>query len=202
MKVLKKLLAIIMAVTVISALFVINASAADLAYGAGTVNCTDLNVRTEASTKSKVIITLSRGDVVVILSKTNDEWHKINFKGTEGYVSAQYLTHVLAARENFTATGSVIGSDVNMRSTHSTSGKSLGVFSDGTVVSIIGINEGWFKVKYQSNVGYIRSDFLKIVPRLESRRQENTRRNRFVRGPGTVGPRRQDRQPCDEVCRL
>jgi ABC-2 type transport system ATP-binding protein len=167
MKVLKKLLIILMAVTVISALFVINASAADLVYGAGTVNCTDLNVRSEANTKSSVIITLSRGDIVVILEKTSSDWYKINFKGTEGYVSTQFLTNVLTA-ENFTATGAVTGSDVNMRSTHSTSGKSLGAYSNGTVMTVIGINEGWYKVKYQSRIGYVPEE-PNLYPQLSGR---------------------------------
>lgn len=177
MKVLKKLLISILVMTFFAAFFMVDASALDLAYGAATVNCTDLNVRTDPSTSGSIVTTLNRGIIVVILEKTTSAWYKIDYKGTVGYVSAQFLTNVLTA-ENFQMSGSVTGSDINMRSSHSTSSASLGTFSNSTVMTVIGINEGWYKVKYQNLTGYIRSDYIKIVPDQKSGTQQ----------PGTKQP--------------
>ena len=50
-----------------------------------------LNVRSESNTSSKIIGNLKLDDPVDILETTND-WYKINFGSSYGYVSKQYIT--------------------------------------------------------------------------------------------------------------
>lgn len=169
----RKLLINALVLSILAAVVVVNVSAADLAYGAGTVTCSQLNIRAEANTSAKVLATLDRGVIVVILEKTSATWYKVNYKGTVGFVSTQYLSNVLTA-ENFSASGTIVGSDINMRSNHSTSATSLGTFSLGTTMSVIGINEGWYKVKYQGLTGYIRSDYMAIVADQNNSGQKST----------------------------
>lgn len=60
----------------------------------GIVNVSSyLNVRSSASTHSKVIGSLKRNAKVDILGQTGS-WYKINFKGKTGYVSADYVKNI------------------------------------------------------------------------------------------------------------
>jgi uncharacterized protein YgiM (DUF1202 family) len=162
MKTAKSLLcAIITAAVLISALTV-TASAANLAYGAATVEATQLNVRSAPSTDSSVITMLDNSDIVVILEKTNSEWFYINFNGTEGYAKSEYFRDVLTA-ENFSATGKLTGDSVYIRKSPSTSAEALGSYNSGTSMSVIGINSGWYKVRHDGLTGYIRSDYMRIM---------------------------------------
>lgn len=146
-----------------TSLVYITAEAGSIAYGAATVQASSLNVRSGPDTASSLVNTINHGDIVVILEQTSKDWYHINYRGTEGYVASMYLTNILTA-ENFTATGKVTGDVVLMRSAPSTSGNQLGSCNLDTVVNIIGINNGWYKVKYGGNTGYIRSDFVTIIP--------------------------------------
>lgn len=60
------------------------------AIGSGTVTQSYLNVRSGPSTSYQSVGTLSYNQKVEILEKSND-WYKINFNGTQGYVNSSYL---------------------------------------------------------------------------------------------------------------
>ena len=141
----------------------IGASAdAPLAFGAATVNTPILNLRSGPSTDDTILTRLSEGDIVVILERTNSEWFKVNFHGTVGYVSAPLMRDVLTA-ENFNALGRVTGDVVNLRERPNTESDVLGQYSERTEMTVIGINNGWYKVRHDGKTGYIRSDYMNII---------------------------------------
>ena len=139
-------------------------AADDIAYGAATISASALNVRSGPGTSYDRVTVLGNGTRVVILEKTNDDWYKINYQGTVGYVSTDYLTDVLTA-ENFNASGTVDGTSVRMREDPNTSCDVLGMYNTGDVLNVIGINNGWYKVVDGSKTGYIRSDLMNITGR-------------------------------------
>ena len=51
-----------------------------------------LNFRTEPSSNAKIISQLKINSEVTVTEKTNDEWSKIKYKDTIGYVSSKYLS--------------------------------------------------------------------------------------------------------------
>ncbi len=53
----------------------------------------DLNIRSKASTKAKVLGTLSKGDAVKVYSIDGD-WAKISYDGGTAYVAAKYLAEM------------------------------------------------------------------------------------------------------------
>ena len=159
----RKLLTILIAVSLLTSVLTISASASDpLAYGAATVDTTNLNLRSGPSLTSQVITTLNVGDIVVILERTNSEWYYINFHGVTGYVSTTYLRDVLTA-ENFSAIGQITGDYVNIRLRPDLSSELLATYPEDTVMTVIGINSGWYKVRHDSYTGYVRSDFMTII---------------------------------------
>ena len=163
MKKTRKLLVLFLAIAMTVSMLAFPAIAdGSIAYGAATVSASTLNIRSGPSTSYSIAGTVSRNSKVVVLEKTSSSWYRINYKGTKGYVSADYLKNVVKA-ENFDATGSVTGSNCRMRSQPNTSSSVLGTYSSGTKMSVIGINNGWYKVQYSGKTGYMRSDLMEIV---------------------------------------
>lgn len=61
----------------------------------GTVKCNSaLNVRKGAGTSYKILGTLKNGTKVTIISKTSNNWYKIKYSSSYGYVSGKYITNV------------------------------------------------------------------------------------------------------------
>jgi len=162
MRIVKKLIIILLIITMTASTLTVFASAASLAYGAATVSTENLRLRTGPGMSHSVTMLLSEGDIVVILERTSSEWYKVNFHGQVGYVSTEYLRDILTA-ENFNAQGRITGDKVNIRSKPNTSSDILSTYSKGTVMTVIGINSGWYKVSHNGHTGYVRSDFMDII---------------------------------------
>ncbi len=164
MRTFKKLLCVCLVLVTALGLVSVTALADDreIAWGAATVNASALNIRSGPGTDCSRVGVVSDGTVVVILEKTSGEWYKINYLGTIGYVSAEYLKDELKS-ENFKATGTVNGDNVRMRSGPSTGKKAMASYSKGKSVSVIGINNGWYKIVTSAGTGYMRSDYIDIT---------------------------------------
>ena len=163
MKRVKKLMLIILAVSVLSSMLTIGASAGStVAYGAATVDAQGARIRLGPGTSHKVIDNLSEGDIVVILERTDSEWYKVNFHGIVGFVSVPLLRDVLTA-ENFNAIGRATGDRVNIRASNYVTSSLLGTYKKNTEMIVIGINNGWYKVKHDGKTGYVRSDLMEII---------------------------------------
>ena len=163
MKKMRKLLALLLViVTLIGGLGLTASANNKLAYGAATVNATSLNIRSGPGLNNSTISTIGNSAIIVILERTNSEWYYINYNGIKGYVSTEFLKDVLVA-ENFSATGTVTGDDVFIRTGPSTDEAAITTFKAGKTMSVIGINNGWYKVKVDGHTGYLRSDYMEIV---------------------------------------
>ena len=183
MKYLKKCLCAVLVFAIITTSVVFSASAAGtIAYGAGTVSATVLNIRSGPGTSYSVVDTVENGEIVVILEKSTDDWYRINYDGSVGYVSSRYLKNVLTA-ENFDAEGTVNDTGVRYRTGPSTSDGTLGTIPKGTDVKIIGINNGWYKLVYNGKTGYMRSDYIDLNGFTEAEDDDN---NTETENPGNT----------------
>jgi len=135
-----------------------------VAWGAANIDANGVRIRSGPGLDYSVLTHVNRGDIVVIIERTNSDWHKVNFFGTEGYVSVPLLRN---RREvaNFNKHGSISGSVVNMRARPNTTSSVLSTYRAGTEMIIIGINDGWYKVQHGSHTGYVRSDLMTILSR-------------------------------------
>lgn len=154
-----KLLRVAFLSAALSALCVVGASAASL--GVGTVDADALRLREEATTESTILATAAKGDTVVILEDAGNNWYKVDYKTVEGYMSGEYLTVSQKADVNI-GYGLVDtdGSTLNVRSGPGTSYSKVTSLSSGTVVSIVGIDNGWYKITYNGVTGYVSSDYM------------------------------------------
>ncbi len=121
-----------------------------------------LRLRSEASTSSSVVTTLDKGVAVAVLDDQLDDWYKIAFNGSTGFVSADYL--VIDQDNIFESYGRVNGDGVNVRAGADTDAAVLASVDAGTIVTVNGFVDGWYDVtcKYGTE-GYIRSDFLDLT---------------------------------------
>ena len=162
MKKLRKLLFFTLAIVITASTLAISAAADGLVYGVATVNVPILNLRQGPDTTYDVVMRLGEDSVVVVLSRANSEWYRVNFRGNEGFVSTEFISGVAATGE-FTAQGRITGSLVNVRSAPNTSGNILSQQPMGSQVNVLGISNGWFRIQNGGQIGYVRSDLMEIV---------------------------------------
>ena len=122
------------------------------------VNASSLNVRSGASTSYSVIGSLSKGSKVEVISTSNG-WSKIKYNGQTGYVSSKYLSSS-TPESSTTTTKYVNASSLNVRSGASTSYSVIGNLSKGSKVEVISTSNGWSKIKYNGQTGYVSSKYL------------------------------------------
>ena len=136
--------------------------AAELKTAVGIVTANGgLRLRSEANTSSRILATAHRGDTVVIIDRVGD-WYRVNYNLQTGYMYADYLN--VKEKENVElGVGSVDASLVNLRSGPSTATTALAQLAAGEKVSIFGFNCGWYKVRYNFFVGYMRSDLVALT---------------------------------------
>ena len=154
-----KLLRVAVLSVAVSCLCVVGAAAASV--GVGTVEADALRLRESADTTSSILATAPKGATVVVLEDAGNNWYKVDYNTVEGYMSGEYLT--IAEKADVTIGYGVVdtdGSVLNMRSGPGTGYDKVASLSSGAVVSIAGIDSGWYKVTYNGQTGYVSSDYM------------------------------------------
>ena len=145
----------------------------------GIVNVSSsLNVRSSASTSSKVIGSLSGNTKVTIVGEEG-AFYKIEYKGSHGYVAKEYIKDVTESNnsnqgtqtpekpstpESTEKTGIVnVSSSLNVREGASTSSKVIGSLSGNTKVTIVGEEGAFYKIEYKGSHGYVAKEYIKDI---------------------------------------
>ena len=140
------------------------------------INASNVRVRSNSSTSSSIVKTLSKGTVVTRLQKkvaykNGYYWDKIKLSNGEvGYVATNYLSNITSNSSGGTSTtitAKVNVSSVNVRKSASTSSTKIAKLSRGAKVTILqrkaSYKNGyyWDKVKLSNGkIGYIASKYL------------------------------------------
>ena len=132
------------------------AGATELKSAIGIVNArSGLRLRAKPDTNAAVLAVAAEGDYVVILRRTGD-WYLVDYNLNVGYMSAAYLT--VKERENVElGDGAVNPTVANLRSGPSTGSARVCQVYAGNRVEIFGFNCGWYKVRFNGQVGYIQN---------------------------------------------
>ena len=115
-------------------------------------------IRSLPSKNGKVLYGVAEDTELVIISNEGN-WYKVAYYGHVGYASADYIVPYSASDCEFGA-GTVVGSFVNIRTEPNTESPQAGVLPEGTTVSIIGVEGGWYYIDYSAIRGYIHADYL------------------------------------------
>lgn len=155
-----RLLAVAMTVCILAST-VVDASAIELKTGIGLVESNGLRLRAKPNTDAEILATAAFGDQVVIIRQVGD-WYLVDYNLLIGYVHSDYVS--VKERENIElGYGVVEDSAVNLRAKPDPASERLATMSLGDTAYIIGFNCGWYKVQYEGQTGYVRSDLLALT---------------------------------------
>ena len=125
-----------------------------------------VNVRSGAGTNTSKIGSLPHGASVNIVAQ-NGDWYKLEYGNGYGYVLKSYVVLSTggesgsSSSSGSTATAKTT-SNVNLRSSASTSGTKLGTYVSGTKVTVVEKGSTWSKVSVDGKTGYMKNDYLKF----------------------------------------
>lgn len=141
--------------------FGVSAKDGTLTTHIGTVEASALRLRSGPSTNSSTLAYASHGEYVVIYGKRGS-WYQVSYNLTYGYMHESHL-NTFTRKNVELGYGSVTANKVNVRSGPGLSYSALERANTGDQAYIIGFNNQWYKVIYNSHIGYIRSDYLNLT---------------------------------------
>lgn len=130
-------------------------------YGIGFTTGSDLRLRQQPSTGSKILDVSPKNEVVVVIGKSGD-WYHVIYNLTEGYMHKDYIS-VQTTQNAELGYGKVNGTDVNMRTGPGTNYSAVTKGNTGDKVYILGISGGWYKVIFGDKICYVRSDYVDLT---------------------------------------
>ncbi len=129
----------------------------------GTVFDGALNLRSGASTGSSVLDTMPDGAVVSLTGQSVSNFLSVNYQGTSGWASADYLD-IGGPAAQAGASATVVDGSLNLRSSGSTNAGVLLVLPDGALVTLTGDAYGGFlEVTYSGTTGWAFAPYLEAA---------------------------------------
>ena len=157
----------------------------------GTVTASSLNVRIGPRTNYTVVTTVKKNDKVNILQSSNG-WYKIETSsGKQGWVSSSYISASNSNTNNSTNNNTqsniaIVNTDgLNFRNGAGTSYSIIKVLNKGEKVEVISESNGWSKVKHDSRLGYVASQYIDKATTNYTIKEVNTDGLNVRTGPST-----------------
>ncbi|GAA0105426.1 C40 family peptidase [Paraclostridium sordellii] len=162
-----------------------------------------VNFRKGPGTNYNSIGKLNKGDRVEYL-ETVGSWIKVKYNSTEGFVHSNYISTSSNTGESNGDTSVkseklVTGNRVNFRKGPGTNYSIITSLNKGTKVGYISESNGWAKISYNGNIGYMATSYLATIDSngggnnsgstedtsVKSEKQVTGNRVNFRKGPGT-----------------
>jgi len=132
-----------------------------------TITTDGLNIRSEPSTQSEVLGSLSSGQQVEVIA-IRGEWLNISYDGTVGWIHSDYANIIKSPSDSGTqdsdspkAEATIKVAGLNVRSEPTLNGKVVEQLSAGTVVRIISERNNWCEIEYDNGkTGWIAGWFV------------------------------------------
>lgn len=124
-----------------------------------------VNIRSKASTDSKIVGKMKNNAVATIVKKKGD-WYKIKSGSIEGYVSAEFL--VVGDKELIDSVSyrvaKVQTETLKVRKKASADAAVLGLVSKDDKLKVVSEkNKDWIKVKTADGKGYVSAEYVKVM---------------------------------------
>ncbi|GEK34568.1 SH3 domain-containing protein [Kurthia sibirica] len=138
-----------------------------------------LNVRTSATTASKLLGTIPDQGKVEVVSYKKD-WSKIKFNKGYGYVFSAYIykktlkpsdTEVVLKGDYYAIP--TLSTDLNIRKSASTSSPLLGKIAQNKKLDVIAQTATWTKIKFNKGYGYVSNDYVSKAKDVSFKRDTN-----------------------------
>ncbi|WP_214745927.1 SH3 domain-containing protein [Exiguobacterium sp. s189] len=140
----------------------------------------NLNLRSSASLKAKVLLTIPKNKEIQYISKSGS-WYRVKYGSKTGYVSSKYVKSENKVIKEATSTVSKTSTsssssstkkvytttvNLNMRTKASTSGSRILTIPKGKEIQYLSKSGSWYRVKYGSKTGYVSSQYVKTTTKV------------------------------------
>ena len=129
----------------------------------GYINGTGVRMRAGASTTSQILGTYNTGTAMTITGSTGN-WYAVTYNGRNGYVCKDFMTTTKPSSGSTTTStgtaGTVKGNYVRLRSGAGTNYPILGMYNNGTPLTITGTSGSWYAVTINGKSGYMSSAYV------------------------------------------
>jgi cell wall-associated NlpC family hydrolase len=154
-----------------SADYVSFSTTAQSSFGTGTVTGNAVRIRSDASTDSSILDSVSSGTTLSVTG-VNGAWYQVSYNGSTAYINSAYLSLSGSSASSATTstttssttsdTGTINATYVRLRSGPSTSHSILGTYNTGTVMTVLGTQGDWYHVRYNGTEGYVYKPYLTL----------------------------------------
>ncbi|MGM9629415.1 SH3 domain-containing protein [Butyricicoccus sp.] len=123
------------------------------------ITASSLHVRSGPGKEYKSIGTLRKGKTATVIAETAD-WYRIEYKDSYGYISKKYAREVTSEKPSAGKTVTIT-TDLYVRSGPGKEYKAIGILKKGKTVEVFEKKNGWYRIKYNGNTGYISAKYTK-----------------------------------------
>ena len=153
------MIALVMMISMLAG-FCLPAQATELKTGIGEITASSLRLRAKPNTDSEILATAVGGDCVVIIREVGD-WYLVNYNLEIGYMAKEYIE--FNEKKNIKLGYAMFDTSCNVRQGPGTDNGIVAQAPKGETCFIIGFNCGWYKVSFNGQKGYVRSDLLTLL---------------------------------------
>lgn len=121
---------------------------------------TTVNVRSSDSEQADKLGKVTGGTKLQVLEVRVNGWTKVLYERKEGFIKSEFL-QLQESAEGAEVIGTVKATtNINVRSAASETADRLGVLAGGDSAELIANENGWCKIKYQGQIGYVKADYV------------------------------------------
>jgi uncharacterized protein YgiM (DUF1202 family) len=121
---------------------------------------TTVNVRSSDSEKADKLGKVSSGTKLQLVEEKVNGWSEVIFEGKNGFIKTEYLQAVESASTVETIGTVTATTNINVRAAASETADRLGVLSGGDSADLVSTENGWCKIKYNGQIGYVKADYV------------------------------------------
>lgn len=121
---------------------------------------TTVNVRSSDSENADKLGKVSGGTKLELVEARVNGWSEVIYEGQSGFIKSEYLQAVESAAAAETIGNVTATTNINVRAAASETADRLGVLAGGDSAELIANENGWCKIKYNGQIGYVKSDYV------------------------------------------
>lgn len=121
---------------------------------------TTVNVRSSDSEEADRIGKVSGGTKVQVQEVRVNGWTKIVYEGKDGYIKSEYLQMAESVTGQEVIGTVTATTNINVRMAGSESAERLGMLAGGESLELLANEDGWCKVNYNGQIGYVKADYV------------------------------------------
>lgn len=121
---------------------------------------TTVNVRSSDSENADKLGKVTGGTKLELVENKVNGWSEVIYESKHGFIKSEYLEAVESAAGVETIGTVTATTNINVRASASETADRLGVLSGGDSADLISRENGWCKIKYNGQIGYVKADYV------------------------------------------